>query len=721
MKAIQVPHPIEVLHSGEVALACGLDGQIFSDQLHGLFAGDTRVLSTYRLSLGGYAWNVLSRTRPGWATARWEMQNPRIRGGPLEIPGGALLLSLRRRVDGGVHDDLEIQSFVDREFRVRLTLQLDADFSDIFEVRDQTIRPRLGVSRVATREGLDFRYRRGDYRRALRVVFRPQKKGPAPAFVGTLIVFDLTVGPGFRWGCCLEAIPEVGRRTLGFRRHPHEPEGDTAYGATPLLISGDPLLVGPLEQGRRDLRALSVEQKDSEPFVAAGAPWFLTLFGRDSLLVGLMTSLDGAWAARGALDALEPLQARSRDDWRDAEPGKILHELRIGELARFGEIPHSPYYGTSDAPALFCLALWNAWRWTGDEGLVSRHLDAAIRALEWCERFGDRDGDGFIEYGTRSPKGYRNQGWKDAGDAILHADGSQPEQPVAVVELQGYWFAALLAMAELLAHLGREDEAGRLSERAERLRRDVESRYWMEEARTYALALDGRKRQVTSIASNPAHLLWCGLPAFSRARSIATRLLRKDLFSGWGLRSLSAEHPAYNPLSYQRGTVWPHDTLLAAGGLRRYGCFEESDRLIRSVLDAASFLEQQRLPELYCGFDREHGAPVPYLRANSPQAWAAAAPLLAAQLFAGIVPDVPRGIVHLRPRLPSWLDRLELDGVLLGNFRLSLSLSGSGEKTIIRRVDCPGLEISRELPEAALWGAPPSGREAFEDQIRRAR
>jgi glycogen debranching enzyme len=310
----------------------------------------------------------------------------------------------------------------------------------------------------------------------------------------------------------------------------------------------------------------------------------------------LMCSLIGTWPLTGALDALGALQASERDDWRDAEPGKIPHELRRGELAHRREIPHTPYYGTHDSPSLYCLALWEAWRWTGDRDLLAAHIGMARACLAWLERLGERDGDGLQEYATRSPRGYYNQSWKDAGTAIVHEDGTIAPLPIATVELQGYLFAARLAMAELYDALGEPSQADAMRTAARALRELTESRYWTGEPGRYAMALDGDKRPVTSTASNPGHLLWTGLPSVARARATARELLRPDMFSGWGLRTLSSEHPRYNPLSYQNGSVWPHDTLLAAAGMWRYGLRDKASELILGVLEAASMFEGRRPP-----------------------------------------------------------------------------------------------------------------------------
>jgi glycogen debranching enzyme len=349
--------------------------------------------------------------------------------------------------------------------------------------------------------------------------------------------------------------------------------------------------------------------------------------------------------------------------------------------------------------------LWNAWRWTGDDGLLDAFFEPAQRALRWCDEHGDRDGDGLQEYATRSDRGYYNQSWKDAVDAIVYPDGDCAKLPIATVELQGYLYAARLAMAELSARRGDEGEAARLREDAAALRDLVEDKFWLADEGFYAIALDGDKKPVASISSNPGQLLWTGLASPAHARRTAKRLLADDMFTGWGLRTLSAEHSRYNPLSYQRGSVWPHDTMLTAAGMFRYGLRDQAAALIRGVLDAACALEDSRLPELFCGIERELGGPVPYAEANIPQAWAAASAPLAVQLFLGIVPDAPSGRLYLDPWLPEWLDRLEIDRLDVGGECVRIVVTREGTTTSIEEVDAGHLEVVTEPRNGALWGA----------------
>lgn len=699
----QVPHPVEILFGGGAALACAPNGELRADDLHGLFAGDTRVLSTYRITIGGVPWHLLSRLRVSASAMEWDYQNGSMAAGGLAIDEGVLHLRVGRVVMGALHDDLTVTSFLPRTTAVRLSLQLDADFSDIFQVKERSTPPRLNVGRRPDENGVSLIYERDGFRRAAHI--RLHASSGRPEYVGAQAVFDLVLRPHQPWRCCVEVSPEVDGTRYPFRGDPHRRQGEpAAVPPAPALEAGD-ILLQPFERGCQDLRDLMLTEGGAA-YVGAGAPWFLTLFGRDTLTVTLMTGLLGPQHVDGTLQLLGRLQARATDDLRDAQQGKILHEVRHGELAHDHAIPHTPYFGTHDAPALFVLALWNLFRWTGDRTALQRHLGAARAALRWCEELGDQDGDGLLEYRTRSPQGYRNQGWKDAGDAIVDENGCQAGLPIATVELQGYWYAAMLAMAELCDAVGEGEEAARQRRAASSLRALVEDRFWMEGEGTYAQALDGAKRPMRSISCNPGHLLWCGLPAPERARRLTRRLLEPDMFSGYGVRTLSSANPAWNPLSYQLGSVWPHDNALIAAGMMRHGEAQAALRVLRGILDAAGELEQARLPELFCGFARNDAPPVPYERANIPQAWAAAAPVLAAQIILGLVPDVPRGRCAVAPCLPEWLPSLRLTGIEIGGGPLDLRVERRGGESRLVEWSHATLKPEEGRPPAPLWGAP---------------
>jgi glycogen debranching enzyme len=415
---------------------------------------------------------------------------------------------------------------------------------------------------------------------------------------------------------------------------------------------------------------------------AAGLPWFVALFGRDTLIVSLQTMIVYPEFAAATLEVLGRLQAKKRDDYRDAEPGKILHELRYGELAYFKMIPHTPYYGTADATPLYLVALHAAWQATGDRALIERYLPNAEACLTWIDKYGDRDGDGFQEYQTRSTAGYENMAWKDSGDAVMYPDGTLVRGPKALCELQGYVYDAWLRMAEIYDELDNKRRANTLRKKAAVLFKKFNETFWDEESDFYAFALDGEKKKVLSVASNVGQCLWSGIIAPERAQSVVKRLMRKDMWSGWGIRTLSANHPSFNPYNYQTGAVWPHDNSLIALGMRRYGFATEAAAVARDISGAAAHFLLNQLPELYGGLQRDPTSfPVQYLGANVPQAWAAGTPFLLLQAMLGLQQDAPRGKLYVDPALPDWLPDVTLTNLGLGRRRFDIRFWRDGGKT----------------------------------------
>jgi glycogen debranching enzyme len=415
---------------------------------------------------------------------------------------------------------------------------------------------------------------------------------------------------------------------------------------------------------------------------AAGIPWYVAPFGRDSLITAYETLMINPAVARSTLRTLAAWQATEDDPWRDAEPGKILHELRRGELARTRAIPHTPYYGTVDATPLFLLVAAAYHRWTLDLDTMRDLRPAFDAALRWIDEWGDRDGDGFVEYERRSPAGLVNQGWKDSYDAVVHADGSLARGPIALVEVQAYVYAAKRDVAEVYAALGDDERATALRGEADSLRAAFNEAYWNPEERFLALALDGEKRRVASVTSNAGHALFCGILDDDRAAHVAERLMAPDMFSGWGIRTLSTRSPAYNPMSYHNGSVWPHDNAIAAAGLKRYGFDDAVARIATALFDVGAGSRDFRLPELLCGFGRDESrSTVAYPVACIPQAWAAAAPFLLVQMLLGVAPNAEESRLAVdRPRLPSWIGRLDVDDICVGPGRVSLAFRQTGHQ-----------------------------------------
>jgi glycogen debranching enzyme len=448
------------------------------------------------------------------------------------------------------------------------------------------------------------------------------------------------------------------------------------------------------DQSVRDMGALRLYEHDINDELwmpAAGVPWFVTVFGRDSLIVSLQNMFIKCPLANGTLKRLAQFQARERDDFRDAQPGKILHEIRFGELAHFKLIPHVPYYGTADATILFPILLSETFRWTGREDILREFRDPALRCLEWIDRYGDLDGDGFQEYKTFSPQGYHNLAWKDASDAVVYPDGSQVEQPIAICELQGYVYDAKLRMAEIFEAFGDVSAARDLLTQAEELKRRFNDAYWMEDEGFYAFALDPAKRQVKTIASNPGHLLWSGIVPQEQARRVIERLLRPDMFSGWGIRTLSSENPAYNPHEYQRGSVWPHDNAIIAAGAKQYGLWREANQIAKAIFDAAAAFQGYRLPELFSGLERTPGSfPVQYVGANIPQAWAAGSIFVFLRAIFGISANVPRNELQLDPTLPEWLQEITITNFKVGDHRMAIRFTGIAPESRFEVLENPG-------------------------------
>jgi len=448
-----------------------------------------------------------------------------------------------------------------------------------------------------------------------------------------------------------------------------------------------------------DLRALYLEGEDG-PIISAGIPWYSAAFGRDSIITSLQTLPLNPQIAVDTLRYLARYQGTHEDLYTEEQPGKIMHELRRGELARSGDIPHVPYYGTIDATPLWLVLLHETWRWTGDEALVRELLPNAERAVEWIDRYGDVDGDGFVEYAPSSSKGLVNQGWKDSSDGVPFPDGRLPQGPIALVEVQGYVADAKLRTAALLNALGYQEKAAKLREQAVMLGDAVRKTFWLEELGTFALALDGAKRPLPTVTSNAAHLLWSRVPSMEQASRLAGVLLSPEMFSGWGIRTLSAAHAAFNPMSYHNGSVWPHDNSIMAAGMRRYGFRREAELVARSVLEATMRFTDNRVPELFCGFTRDRrfsSGPGQYLVSCSPQAWGAGALFHFLQTLCGVHADVFGRRLRIDPLATPLFDSLRVEGMRVGGGTLDFTVDRSRGGTRVKVDRKPsGLEL--ELP-----------------------
>ena len=671
-----------------------------------------------------------------------------------QVAGRTLGVARDRLIGGdGFEERIRIVNHAGRPLSVPIDLELGADDADIFEVRGYPRADRGTLLPVAiTPSRATFRYDGLDGRRRSTYVAFSE---PAAAFgpidphsddetqAGGSIRFrwDIQLAAGerreLRWTIWASVAPTPDAAG-GDRDGPdvHAVRNRAGHGADAVDTDGDPgrpaarvdgsaaLFPEPprispddgasayhawgrgttaiqtdhelfnltLNRSLADLRLLINDgPAEGQRYVSAGVPWFTTLFGRDSLIASFQALAFRPQIAMETLEVLAAYQATELDDWRDAEPGKILHELRTGEMAGAGELPHTPYYGSIDSTPLWLILLAATYDWTGDDGFVDRLWPNAIRALEWIDRYGDRDGDGFVEYERRSERGLVNQGWKDSGDAIRDRNGRFPTMPIALAEVQGYVFDAKRRMARLASARGDEALATRLRDEAEALRGRFEEAFWVEDQRYYAMALDGEKRHLDAIGSNAGHCLWSGIVSPSRGRDVADRLLNPTMFSGWGIRTYADDQPGFNPIGYHTGSVWPHDTSLIAAGLKRYGFDDESNRLVGHVFQAAQHFADYRLPELFCGFDRDQSAlPVPYPVACSPQAWAAGASFLFVETMLGLRANAGARELELRhPNLPDWLGKVTLTNLRVGDASVDLLFHrwrGTTSAEVLRKV-----------------------------------
>ncbi|MDE2068867.1 MAG: amylo-alpha-1,6-glucosidase [Bradyrhizobium sp.] len=684
MIEVAVGPPHLITNQGHTVLVTEPDGGIPLHSQKGLFFRDTRLISHWSICANGEHWQLLNGGSLYHYACRVFLTNPEISTERGTVAPHTLELVLSRSIDEGMHEDIDILNHGMTPVEFNLELLIQSDFADIFEVKAEKIVRRGHVASRWSIEDSSLRttYRNKDFCREIAV--RISGNDSPPAYANGRIVFAITLKPRQSWHSCLFyelgdgkvrtkapscCVTDSRSLQVGLRLEEWHREA--------LKLETTNELVGrAFKQAIEDVGSLRlpIESKDRLQFVpAGGVPWFVALFGRDSLIASLQNAYVHPHFARGILDVLGDYQAADHDEYRDAEPGKILHELRLGELAYRNVVPHSPYYGTADATILYLIVLHTAWRCSGDRNLLERHYATAERCLHWIERYGDRDGDGFQEYATRSPAGYENQGWKDAHDAVLDPDGSPVEGPKALCELQGYVYDAWMRMAEILDELEKHDAARALRDKAATLFNRFNETFWDEEAGFYAYALDGKKRKVLTIASNPGHCLWSGIVPRERAGRVVQRLMASDMSSGWGIRTLSAGHPAYNPLSYQNGSVWPHDNGLIALGLRRYGFAAEACRIAHDIFAASKCFARHQMPELFAGLPREAmNFPVQHLGANVPQAWAAGSILMLLQAILGVMPDAPRDRLNVDPCLPDWLPDITVRNLRVGERKFDI-------------------------------------------------
>jgi len=681
-----------VLAHGDTFVVLDQSGDVpfVVDEEAGLFFRGTRHCSQLELLVGGPPPFFLSGAvgRDGLAaTANLANNDCTLDGAP--VPHSTIAIRRTTRLcRAQLIVRLTFHSFHTARLRLPVVVLLAADFRDVFEVRGMQ-RLRRGTAFAPATEGdaLVFAYRGLD---AVTRRTRCRIEGEAVAWEGRTGRILLDLGPQEERAvellleCESDDVPGRPYGSPRASEEAREREHRQWVAERSGFQTPDEELTGVLSRALADVFMLTAPPEPGTPHavdrcIHAGIPWFFTVFGRDALITAreLLTVAPGL--ARGVLRVLAALQGTRHDPLADEAPGKIVHEVRFGEMAATGEIPFGRYYGSVDATPLYCMLLADYARVTGDRALVADLWPHALAALAWMESDGDPDADGYLEYQRASAQGLVNQGWKDSSDAVFHRDGSLAAPPIALVEVQGYRYAALVGMAELADGLGTAEaaaQAGRWRARAATLRERIHADFWLEDEDTYALALDRDKRPCAVATSNAGHLLWCGVPDAERAARVAARLLRNDFFSGWGVRTLAAGQPRYNPMSYHNGSVWPHDNAIIAAGLRRYAHVGGVLQLLGALVQAALAFDDRRLPELFCGFGRRRGAPpVPYPVACRPQAWAAGSVFLLLEAALGLeIHGAERRVVLRHPQLPGWLSWLEIRNLRVAGARIDLSV-----------------------------------------------
>jgi glycogen debranching enzyme len=643
-----------------------------AEPVMGLFANDTRFLSRWVLTINGARPLMLSSDKVDYFSAAFYLRNP-VAGslGPDELSIGR-----DRFVGDGMQEHIVVQNHAPRAVEFELALEIGADFADIFSVKaydfalgDPEHAPPLPDLVAPRYEALHNQLILADHSRSLTQVILSEH---GEVEDGT-VRYRLALGPRESWRLRLDVIlaadgvqttPAQAERTFGDELARVRESLSAWHLQVPQLRATWEQLAHCFAQSVADIASLRMHEELPGQLPAAGMPWFMTVFGRDTIVTCLQTLLFGPELAENALRTLADLQATEDDPEIDAEPGKIVHEVRHGKGA---EAWFPRYYGTVDATPLYLVLLSEVWRWTDDEALVGELHQPALRALAWIDEHGDRDGDGFVEYERRAERGLLNQSWKDSGDSQLFHDGRMAVAPIAPCEVQGYVYDAKVRMAELArAVWGDSELAARLEAEARDLRARFDEAYWCDErGGFYALALDERKNKVDARTSNIGHLLWSGIVPDEKVDAIVDQLMGEELWSGWGVRTMASDDAGYNPLAYHNGTVWPHDNSLIAWGLSDCGKWAETHRILRRMLNAAGHFRWQ-LPEVFAGFSRAATPfPIAYPTAARPQAWAAGTPVLLLQLLLGLRPDRERKALESTTpqQLPSWTGSLKLAGV----------------------------------------------------------
>ncbi|HLX28124.1 MAG TPA: glycogen debranching N-terminal domain-containing protein [Casimicrobiaceae bacterium] len=683
-----------VIKNDELFFLCETNGDIPFDASNGLglYYHDCRYLNGYELRIADAQADRLASIAAKGSSATLALTNRDLKTASDDLlEKESVGIRWERTLDAAecaLHDSIAFENFCVKTIRLPVTIRLRSRFEPLFVVRGapQKKRGKLEPPRWVG-ETLRFDYEGADnVRRSLSAVFEPQ---PHHADDSTAS-FDLSIEPHTSATIRLslrveeapahEALPAPPHKEAARDEHverarqAQDKAADAWVANATQLHSDNPRLNSAVARSLRDLHLLRTTLRGYRYF-AAGVPWYVTLFGRDAIISSLETLVFLPDRAEDTLRLLASFQGTHDDAWRDEEAGKIMHELRVGEMAHLDEIPQTPYYGSVDATPLFLVLLGQQAQWTGRLDLFSE-LEAHVQAaLGWIDRAIARSGNGYLAYATESKSGLANQGWKDSGDAIMNRDGSLATPPIALVEVQGYVYMAKRGIAELYRRAGDKATGDRLANEAEALRERFERDFWCDDLGTYALALQKDNRRAVVVSSNPGHALWTGIATGDRALKAADRLMQHDMFGGWGIRTLSSGEKRFNPVGYHVGTVWPHDNAIAVAGFRRSGRIDHLTRVLSGIVDAATHFEHDRLPEVFAGFARDAFAvPVHYPVACHPQAWAAGAVPFMLESALGLRPDAFEHALHIsRPVLPDSVHALTLRQLRVGDATVDIT------------------------------------------------
>jgi glycogen debranching enzyme len=697
-----------VLKNGNLFFLSQSDASVPLARGHGfgLYYQDCRFLNGYELTISGRKPEVLIHTAEAGFMATLGLSNPDLNFNGQVVAKHAIEMRWERVVSADeltLSDALLMRNLTTEPVQFSLEFHFEAAFEDIFAIRG-LFQGKRGTCHKPEWRGdtLYFRYAGADkLNRVLAIQFAPSPNEKLAKSAVYRIQLDarglfetkvtLKVSTSEKTDCAIPSpTGHASQKTRGLRRW---------FENAAEVRSSSQILTRVMDRSLRDLGLLRSTLDGGAGYFAAGVPWFVALFGRDSIITALQTLAYDCSIAEQTIRLLARYQATKLNGYREEEPGKILHELRVGEMARLGEIPHTPYYGTVDATPLWLVLVGKHSEWTGETRLFEELRPQIDAALNWMEQYGDFDRDGYVEYACKIEKGLANQGWKDSGDGIVNADGSLADPPIALVEVQGYVYEAKMEMAKLFRRCGEAERAAELERSAQTLREQFDRDFWLPQGH-YALALQDNNRPAEVLSSNAGHALWSGIARPDRACATAEQLLTPEMFNGWGVRTLSSAALRYNPLGYHLGTVWPHDNSLIAAGFKRYGLGSEALQIVEGMLEAAVEFKGYRLPELFGGFAREdYGVPVSYPVACQPQAWSAGAVPYLLTTGLGLEPDGFNYQLRIkRPMLPKYVDQVEIRGVRVGQARADLLFSRSGDHVAVKVQRVEGeMEVTLQL------------------------